>query len=528
MIIEDDANVRNRLNSIIDWEQHSATLICEAEDSETATELFMLYRPQIIITDINIPIISGLDLAAELQSEDPELQFIVITGYNDFNLVRQSVDVGAVSLLSKPVNKDEINSSIAKAIAQIEAKRKTDATTIALQHIVNNNLPQLQDAFISNLLRKEPQAPNLVTEKIKKLNIPLLGPQYTTALIAIRTDSEDSQNKEIVLLLLRDMIRSFIAGSSTSVYTFVNSDNRLVCIFNTSISDPDNYVESVLIKAQSQLLQSRNAHLYAGIGCTVNSPNDLHSSYSGALSSLKYQALLGDENIAFYKNMEPLDSSSSAPEFDYLRKQFRLGQLSAIEALIDKQTVRLSTLPMQEKEKNTRSFIFEYVTIITNEALQAGIEISEMDNCAKLIMRLFQSGCTDTWTKDVLELTSQLIDRIQKQHENNTNHLIKMAKEYIQNNLSDELLNLEQVSNHIGLSRIYFCKLFHQVEKISFSNYLKQARIEAAKKLLLTTNLKVFEISNAVGFSNPKYFSYVFKQTTGLTPGEFQKKGSRN
>ena len=528
MIIEDDANVRKRLKSIIDWDRHSATLVCEAEDSETATELYMLYQPKIIITDINIPIISGLDLAAELQSEDPELQFIVITGYNDFNLVRQSVDVGAVGLLSKPVNAEEINNSIAKAITQLEAKRKTNASTIALQHIVSNNLPQLQEAFIANLLRKEPQVPGLVLEKINQLNIPLYGPKYTTALIAVRTASEDYHNKEIVLLLLRDTIRSLIAGTATSVYSYVNSDNRLVCIFNTSIEDPENYIESILIKSQDQLLQSRKAHLFAGIGGTVTSPNDLHLSYSGALSALKYQALLGDESITFYKNMEPLDTVSSTPVFDYLRKQFRLGQLSAIESFISQYISSWAALPHDEKEKTLRAFIFEYVTIITNEAIQAGIEISEMEDCAKLIMRLFQSGCTETWTQDVLELTSQLIDRIQKQHENNTNHLIRMAKEYIQKNLSDELLNLEQVSNHIGLSRIYFCKLFHQVEKISFTNYLKQARIEAAKNLLLTSNLKVFEISNAVGFSNPKYFSYVFKQTTGLTPGEFQKKGSRS
>ena len=106
-----------------------------------------------------------------------------------------------------------------------------------------------------------------------------------------------------------------------------------------------------------------------------------------------------------------------------------------------------------------------------------------------------------------------------------SNHLMRLAKAYISEHLGDENLCLESVSEHIGLSRIYFCKLFHQMEGTSFSSYLKQERIEKAKNLLLTTNLKVFEISCAVGFSQAKYFGYVFKQAVGLTPVEFQRQG---
>ena len=80
MIIDDDENVRRRLKSLIDWDGLSAQLVCEAKDSDTAKELFLLYRPKIVITDINIPVISGIDLAEELQQEDAEVRFIVITG----------------------------------------------------------------------------------------------------------------------------------------------------------------------------------------------------------------------------------------------------------------------------------------------------------------------------------------------------------------------------------------------------------------------------------------------------------------
>ena len=120
-------------------------------------------------------------------------------------------------------------------------------------------------------------------------------------------------------------------------------------------------------------------------------------------------------------------------------------------------------------------------------------------------------------------LTEQILKHISVHRTSESNHLLNMAKDYIRDNLGNSSLNLEAVSDHVGLSRVYFCKLFHQMEGINFNAYLKKARIEQAKHLLLTTNMKVFEVSNAVGFSHAKYFGFVFKEAVGQTPVEFQK-----
>lgn len=101
MIIDDDAAVRERLKDIIDWQGLSLDLVCEAGDSDTAIEMYLLYRPKIIISDISIPRISGLELAEVMRKEDADIQFIIITGYHDFEWAKQSVRLGAIDLLSK-------------------------------------------------------------------------------------------------------------------------------------------------------------------------------------------------------------------------------------------------------------------------------------------------------------------------------------------------------------------------------------------------------------------------------------------
>ena len=158
MIIDDDIMIRERLKSIIDWEGLSLELVSEAGDSETAMELYLLHRPKIIISDISIPVISGLELAEVMRKEDPDLQFIIITGYSDFEWAKQSVRLGAIDLLSKPVFPEVINHSLEKAVDYFRSKQQKQSSVDFLQNLVNDNLPQMQETFMMNLLTKVPGA----------------------------------------------------------------------------------------------------------------------------------------------------------------------------------------------------------------------------------------------------------------------------------------------------------------------------------------------------------------------------------
>lgn len=175
MIIDDDTQVRERLKSIIDWTTLPIRLVCEAGDSDSAMELFLMYRPKIIITDISIPIISGLDLALLIQKEDPEIQFIVITGFNDFELVRRSVNVGAIDLLSKPIFPEAINKSLKKAVEHFLRLQEECASVSALKRLVSKNLPQMQETFMINLINRPQEDISKLNAQMKLLEIPCTG-----------------------------------------------------------------------------------------------------------------------------------------------------------------------------------------------------------------------------------------------------------------------------------------------------------------------------------------------------------------
>lgn len=522
MIIDDDLQIRQRLKSIIDWQGLQLRLVCEAADSDTARELYLLHRPKIIITDINIPIISGLDLAEELQKEDPELRFIVITGYQDFELARRSVNLGAVDLLSKPIFPDTIRQSLLRAIEYFEQRREVRTSLTSLQQLVDANLPLLQETFMANLLRQPPANPALVPERIARLRIDCAGPYYAAVLATIRP-SAAVEDYETAALLLRQILSEQLGEAGCACFSWLDSHVRLCCVVSTDLPQPDNLIEERLTRAREQMKFMTGAQVLAGIGPTVDHPGLLYRSRSGALTALNYLGILGDETVAHYKNLARTDVVFHSQEsiHAHLLQQFRENRLEQLETDLRNHVSLLASYG-RDSARYLRDFLFEYAIGVTNEALRLGLKLERIDAYLPILSRLFQQP-GDGRVDDVLDLTAQLLSQLFHRHASSTNHLISLAKDFIRENLQDEQLCLDTVSNHVGLSRIYFCKLFHQVEGISFNNYLKRERLDVAKRLLQTTSMKVFEISAASGFSNAKYFSYVFKQAVGQTPLEYQR-----
>lgn len=204
--------------------------------------------------------------------------------------------------------------------------------------------------------------------------------------------------------------------------------------------------------------------------------------------------------------------------FDRLQACFRERKFDELEQLFRSYIAQLAAANQTLAEL----FLFRCLQRLTKESMRLGETPERFESYLPAVVALLQSDCP-VCSEEIIHLTEQILKHNHIRKTNESNHLLSMAKDYIRDHLADENLNLETVSNHVGLSRVYFCKLFHQMEGISFNAYLKRERIERAKHLLMTTNMKVFEVSNAVGFSHAKYFGTVFKEYVGETPMEYQR-----
>ncbi len=520
MLIDDELDVRERVISMIEWDTLGLHLAAEAADGETAKELYTLYRPEILITDINIPITNGLELIGEFKKLDPDLQIIVITGYDDFSYAQTALRLGVSDLLLKPIFPDRINDALRKIVDSFHETQREKASADAMRKLIADNLEMIRKTYLTDLLHTKPTPEPNALAKLEQLGITGLGPYYTVAIAAIMRDVEQY---EAVTLLMEKTAQTIFEQTGLRFFLLFDSHFRLNLLFSHSEPDISDLIEDSLNKLKSQLAFMTDASLFAGIGSTVDRLEDLNLSFEQALSAYRYQNILNEDTVIHYKNVLSFEDPISCQQFitKNLLEPLRQGELTLLRSEITDYFTVLVSRP--NPIGKMLDFAYSYVATIGSECSRQNINTEKLPGFSTLLRDLGNSSEPGEILRSILALTEEFVDIMNAQRADSRNILIEKARMFMKENLSNSLLSMEDVSSHIGLSRAYFCALFHKEMGVSFTNYLKYLRIEEAKRLLVETGEKVLDIASKTGFASPKYFSYVFKQTTGKTPLEFQR-----
>lgn len=530
MIIDDDEYIRDRLKSIIEWDKIGLRLACEAADSDTARELFLLHRPKILVTDINIPIISGLELAQEIAALDAEVRFIVITGYSDFEYVKGSVKLGAVDLISKPISPSDINASLKKAAAYFDKLKEEQKSLKNMQLLLEESLPMIREKFVSFIMNQiHKYSPDKIREKFASLGLDIIGNYYTVALISPSIDALSAEETDLALVTVKDTSDELLRSAGYKVYSFYDSNYRLNCLLSWSSENGGELLEETIQKIHEKLGFYWGINIYAGIGMPVTDISVLQPARHEAYIALNYQGVLESGPVIAYSNIERLDKPMDADNSKVIAHAvmcFKNSDLTGMRDLIKNELAGMLVSSADNMEP-VRKFVFEFISTIIAQSISLGININMISKYSDIYSKIFSFSDIHSLMQYLFSFTESISSELSNKRSNNKNMLILMAKEFINKNLANEKLNLELVSRHIGLSPIYFCKLFHKEEGVSFNDYLNLARINKAKTLLGETNLKVFEVSCATGFGNSPYFYYVFKRLTGVTPLEYRNSFGR-
>ena len=523
MIVDDEQHIRDRLKSIIEWKALGLALSCEAADSGAALELFMIHRPKIVITDINIPVVSGIELAKQIMKTDPDVRFIIITGFSDFEHSKAALRLGAVDLISKPISPAYINATLIKALEYFEKLKEEKQASRNMRLLLEENLPMIREKFISYVLNSTHKlddgfSEKVILKKINSLGIDILGKYYTVVLIGLleRTDLSMITVKEISEEIFRD--------AGYKLYSFYDDYYRLNCVLSWDSGNMDELLEETLQKIHEKMDFYSGITITAGIGMPVNNVKSLHKSRQEAYVAFNYQNVFEGETINDYKNILHLDKPIELDQDKSITQAtlgFINGDLDYMKSVIKKELSSMF-LASPEDIQPVRKFVFEFISSIIAESISLGINVEMISQHTNIYSKIFAFEDNLLLTQYLFEFTENLYAELGKKRSEKKNLLISMAKDFIDKNLGDENLNLATVSRHIGLSSIYFCKLFHKEEDVSFNNYLNITRINKAKELLSETNLKVFEVGIATGFGNSPHFHYSFKKITGVTPSEYR------
>ncbi|NKE08023.1 MULTISPECIES: response regulator [Mesobacillus] len=496
LIADDEKNIRLGIQAMIKREFPDLETFI-ASDGQEALELIQEKEPHIVITDIKMPRMDGIQLIKELQQKEIQPSLLILSGYDDFTYAKEAIKHKVKDYLLKPVNRTELFKSLNLIMEELEQSQK-----MTYQHMDEYRASQLNYILLNPNIQE-----GVVEDLYKKMKIESFPEGYYVGIIEADGDvgGEDFLSKINQLLL-----------SSSDTIPFLDKDGR-VTIISADIE--------LFTLLKEQLGRDRHLVFTIGISERESDLRDLRKTYGQAVTALKYHFLYPRRQIILYENIKEKPEVESLPA-DLINKisnmlgterekeiKENLRQVMDFDLIAHSSIDYLENLNKEINETIFKGFFKRLgeESLVTFELLNKIDNIYNFDNFHEYFHAL-----------------EDLLMRIHEYHKQmksvySEQKYMDRAIAYIRENYHKDL-NLAVVANYISLNYSYFSHMFKEYIGQNFVDYLKMVRVESAKKLLEETDFKILEISEMVGYKNPKQFARVFRDVEGISPKEYREK----
>lgn len=526
LIVDDEPLVQAGLKAIINWNDLDIELCGIAGNGQAAYELIQKEKADIVIADIRMPIMSGLELAKKCYEDEKGLPiFIMLTSYEDFQYAREALRYQVVDYLVKlELTPDILKTSVQHAIEKVLSIKpnKNDSS------LEGFNLSLFQERFFIHLLNNLFQNEEEFYRQANDLEISFTGSLYTTALMEmIPPDTVDCSQQKQQLTLYNSTLQMFqeIAGKYTSCQVITLDLRYFAVIFSFPESDEADAVsllKETLSNAQEMLFKYYNIKLLASIGRFLENPADLAASYRDAKQLSTH--LSTEQSLLFIDEFASLNYLKNVFDMslfrDSIRKAFDEFDEKALHNIFSSIFEIFSSDEMHfTQAMDAASNILHLALTLLSNGKEVASQIfqSEPDGYRSLYRQTSVPQVL-TWLK---QLDTGLGKIFREQKKDYKNYIVANVKKYVYSHMSEHI-TLQKVATTFSISPNYLSQLFKKNSEMGFNEYVTYIKIEQAKKLLCSENSKIYEVAEQLGFESAFYFSRVFKKTTGYSPKDYQ------
>ncbi len=522
LLVEDEAIVRVALKSLIDWQANGFDLKFEATNGKQALEILEQYPDiDIVITDINMPIMDGISLIKEIQNSSLDPSIIVLSAYDDYSIVRNAFKLGAYDYIVKSeMDTDEILNLLRKIKDHKEENTKKLTTTysrfekaIFLKEILEEtDIDKIQ--FIKKRYQVQINRKNIVVCSLLIDNFESVKERY-------QQDNLNSFSKGIVEIVVQVLEK---VENSEFIIISPNEYALIVCFDENSELIIYEQIEQVLMHIRHNVFHYMDITFSAGISYIFSGLEELKDIYTEALANAKYRFVLGKGKNIYSKDIVRINKcqKENITQFkdiliEGLNENNKDKIMKGLKDILDKVDVGREV----EKNEITAYYMELLYTIIyfLNENSYEKKNIFEHNT--NFLSKVYTFDTKVEMDKWIYNLVGNLIDYMLDCLDHHNSPIIKRAKEYVQLNYMKKITLLE-ISEHLNLSEGYFSGFFTQKEGENFSQYLTKYRIEKAKNLLKYSDQKIYEICSAVGYENVEHFSRIFKKIVSTSPKRYR------
>ncbi len=524
--VEDEVVTREGIRDNVDWQANGFEFCGEAPDGEMALPLLRTTQPDVLITDIKMPFMDGLQLCKIVRERAPAMKIIILSGHDEFDYAKEAIKLGVTEYLLKPVTVQDLHQTLRKVADQLDEERKAQENLKKLQEQVAENQAILRERLLLKLVVGAVSSTEAI-EQGQLLGLDLIARCYLVMILKIelgdRLDHFDYAEYEQIQQRVAHCV-----AHNPDIFLLKKDWQEFVLVMKGNTPAYLDEEKELSLDRIQQTLQGTRYQLTIGIGAQKQRIVDIYQSFIEALVSIQTaadaaaaDAVAADAGNA--RSNPPVDKTEllkidRAAVEEYLRR----GVKGGFDEFFDGYIRPLGETAL--KSYLIKNYIFVDVIVATAKLVKEwGGDIDQVVPALNALETILTNVKTiENLREQAAKILFSALAFRDAQTKNQHAQLIQQARAYIAAHYMNPELSLNDVAALVHLSPSHFSVVFAQETNQTFKDYLTEVRLQKAKALLRSTAFKATHIACLVGYNDPHYFSFVFKKNTGYSPTEFR------
>lgn len=535
-LVEDEYIVREGIKNNIDWEKNGYDFCGEASDGELAFPMISEKRPDIVITDIRMPFMDGIELSRMIKEEYPEIKIIILSGHEEFEYAKAAIQIGVEEYLLKPINGDELLQVVNRVAQKI--KEENESRETLQEGEGDENFEYAKRQLLSSLIDDNASLSDAM-EQGKKIHLNLMAQCYNIMMLKLQRKNKEQGFSQRILELYKTMEDTLKEQDGQSIMFDRAPEGKVILFMGSGEEEIRRNMDVFAGQFREILPEYEDVTYFGSVGVPVMRLRELGESYEAASHGFSYRFLtepnqIVDNHTVFdqTRNEKKFSCSIGSVDIQNLDKQkiesfLKGGEMDEIHFFVEeymKNTGDAGKNSMIFRQYIVMDMFFaasHFLTQITDGREQLGEPFESPEQMQKIVSDL---EATVVYIKELFTKVMQVRDAQTTEHNSD---VVENAKKYISENYHDEELTLNTVAHEVNVSPNHLSAMFSQKTGQTFVKYLTDVRMHRAKELLKCTSKRSNEICGEVGYRDPHYFSHLFKKNVGCSPIQYRERGGK-
>lgn len=513
-IVDDEVLIAKGLRDTVNWEQLECVVCGIATNGIDAKKMIDTLKPDIVISDIIMPKMSGLELAEYLHVHHKNIKSILLTAYEEFSYAKKAIQYGVEEYIVKPIDKELIISAIRKIVIKLKHNESSQENIHRLTYMINEAKPIITNSILFDIAIHGNNEVDTIDEKLQNFNINI---GKGSVIFFKQEDKQKESDERFHEFAINSVIHN-IFNKLDGDYLLKKQKEYYVLIAKFDISLPNQIIKNRLLDLCMEVYRKCSDNLKitisGAIGKIFNDIYEIHASYTSALKALDYQFFKVNINVNHIDHVPQYDMIYEYVDYMSLYKAVQEGDIDKVQVEVEKFFSALfKTKNKLCCKQRTKALIMQIWRWLKDN--------NKMGDYPQSIEEMIEVSKFNTLKNNLNQFINWVLEQLSEK--GNYTIVIYKTLQIIHKRYHEKDISLQLIADEIEVSAAHLSRTFKQEIGTNFIDYLTEIRVKQAKKLLNEGDKKVNEVAEAVGFYDGRYFSQVFKKRCKVTPREYRR-----